>query len=170
MRSLCITILLTLAVSTLACGAEPTPEKIFDSPLALPSDEATVAAESAILTALPTPRSGTGGAIGQLIDRTSGEPVTGKALFLGELSPLQTQDGDDSHVVMMLPNSSPTATIDQDGNFAFLDIEPNTYAIVVWTPTDSRVVVDPQTQKDLLITIEAGKTTDLGTIAIEVPR
>jgi hypothetical protein len=88
-------------------------------------------------------------------------------IYLGELSPLEGAPG--SHIITMLPSSSPSTTTDKNGYFAFLDVEPDTYALVIWTPGNSWVVTDPETGLDILVTVEAGAITDLGEVAIDLP-
>lgn len=171
MRILTIAILLALMAGLSACGAEPTPEQAFDSPLAPPTAPPTEAAERADPTALPSPQPDKGGVTGQFVDQTTGEPVRERVIYLGELSPFKNQEGEEtSSFVMMVPSTSPSAITDQDGYFAFLDVEPATYAFVLWTPVDSWVAVDPETEKNVLVTIEAGEIIDLGTVPIRTTR
>ena len=173
MRTQCIVLFLALIMGVSACGAAPTSEGALESPLASPITAVTVTAERARVaeratpTALPSPQPDKGTVVGQFVEHNSGEPVAERVIYLGELSPLKTQDGGtDSHYVMMVPSTSPSATTDPDGYFAFIDVEPSTYAIVLWTPVNSWVLTDQETQEDVLVPISAGETIDLGTISI----
>jgi len=89
-------------------------------------------------------------------------------IYLGELSPLRIGDSE-SHVITVLPSSFPNTSTDKHGYFAFLGVEPGTYAMVIWTPVNSWVVSDPETELDILVTVEAGAITDLGEVTINLP-
>jgi hypothetical protein len=69
------------------------------------------------------------------------------------------------HLVMMNPSSAPGTTSDTHGYFAFQDIAPGTYALVIWTPAHSQVISDPETNLDILVTVQAGEITDLGKVS-----
>jgi len=87
-------------------------------------------------------------------------------VFLGELLPL---DSGDTFMITMLPTSAPQTAVDTQGYFAFSDIEPDTYAMVFWTPMNSWVISDPETEDAILVTANAGEITDLGEVAVNLP-
>jgi hypothetical protein len=168
MRVVTAGILVALIVSLCACAGEPTRQQNFESPLTTPSAESTALAEP---SALPSPQSGKGTVIGQFVDRASGEPVADKVIYLGELTAFEEQDGEaPSSFVMMVPSQSPSASTDQDGHFAFVDVDPGTYVFVLWTPVDSWVVVDPETEENILVTVQPGEVLDMGVVPIHPTR
>lgn len=173
MKHLYIAILLALAVGVSACGAEPTPQETFESPLsplASPTTSASTAAAVETPTAIPVPQPGMGAITGQFVDYASGKPVAERPFYLGEVSSLEAREGgQDSQFAVMVPGTSLQTTSDKDGRFAFLDVEPGTYVFVVWTPSNSWVVSAPEGEESIVVIVEAGEVTDLGTIPIETP-
>jgi hypothetical protein len=87
-------------------------------------------------------------------------------VFLGQLSPLEPGD---LFVITMLPTTAPQTGVDTQGYFAFSDVEPGTYALVFWTPMNSWVISDPETEEAILVTVNAGEITDLGEVAVNLP-
>lgn len=171
MRILTVAILATLLVGLCACGGEPTPEQTFESPLAVPTTEPTTTVEPTAVPALSSPQPGQGGVTGRFVDHASGEPVADKVIYLGELTPFEAQEGKEpSSFVMMVPTTSPSTSTDQDGYFSFLDVEPATYAFVLWTPVDSWVMVNPETEENVIVTIEPDEIVDMGTVSIRTTR
>jgi hypothetical protein len=171
MRILTIAILAALLVILSACGGEPTPDQTFESPLAEPTTEPTTAAEPTAAPALASPQPGMGGVTGRFVDQVTGEPVPDRVIYLGELTPFEAQEGEEpSSFVMMVPTTSPSTLTDQDGYFSFLDVGPGTYAFVLWTPVDSWVLVNPETEENVMVTIQAGEVVDLGTVPIRTTR
>lgn len=168
MKHLRIVTLLILVIGLSACSTEPTLKVASDSPLAQTSPLVTPTAYIAVPTPIPDPPPDKGAITGRFIDYVSGEPAVEMVVYLGELSPLNIGDSE-SHVIMILPNSSPSTMTDRHGYFAFLNVEPGTYAMVMWTPVNSWVVSDPETKLGILVTVEAGVITDLGEIAIDLP-
>lgn len=158
-RCLSVTILLALTASLSACNIES--PNVFKSPL---RDASIIVTP----TAIPNPPFDKGAITGRFIDYISGEPITEMVIHLGELSPLKVEDTD-SHIITILPGHSLSTTTDKYGYFAFLNIKPGTYAMVMWTPGKSWVVSDPETKLDILVTVEAGRITNLGEIAINLP-
>jgi hypothetical protein len=114
----------------------------------------------------PQSRPGTGTVIGRL-DLTSQKDAQYNAqdLYLGRLVPAG------------LPNMSPavsfsydtdpkTVVHDADGTFAFIDVPPGTYALLVWTPGIS-FVIQSSPSEPFQVNVEADKTTDLGLIELQ---
>jgi len=164
-----VVILLGLAISLSGCGTEPTTSEVaFESPLAHTSPLVTPTTNVIVPTPIPSPPLDKGAITGRFVDYISEEPAVEMVIYLGELSPLSTGDSD-SHVITMLPSSSPSTTTDKHGYFAFLDVEPGIYAMVMWTPVNSWVITDPETELDILVTVEAGAITELGKIATDLP-
>jgi hypothetical protein len=105
---------------------------------------------------------------GRFVDYQSREPGPEIVVYLGELSPVDLE-GEETHIVSMNPDASPSTGTDEDGHFVFEDVEPGTYAMVMWTPGNSWVVSDPETKLDILVTVEADQITDLGEIETDLP-
>ena len=140
--------------------------RVFESPLAHSSPLA-VSKTSFVPTAVPPPSAGKGTIVGHFVDIESGAPPGAEvSVFLGTLSMM---DPSDSYVITMLPTDSPQAITDVHGYFAFLDIEPGTYAMVIWTPMNSWIVSEPETEEAVLVTVDAGQVTDLGEKAVKLP-
>ena len=175
MRSLSVVLLLTLLL--VGCGAEPTATPVSESPPVqdtplptpvepTPTVPVPTPTESAP-TPVPTPSADKGAIVGRFVDFETGEPPrTAMPVFLGELSPLSPGD---SFVITMLPTSAPQAEVDVQGYFAFADVEPDTYAMVFWTPMSNWVISDPETEDAILVTVNVGEITDLGEIAVDLP-
>jgi hypothetical protein len=114
----------------------------------------------------PQSRPGTGTVIGRL-DLTSQKDAqyTAQDLYLGRLVPAE------------LPNTSPavsfsydtdpkTVVHNADGTFAFIDVPPGTYALLIWTLGDS-FVIQSTPGEPFQVGVEADKTTDLGVIELQ---
>ena len=117
-------------------------------------------------TPIPTPMPTKGAITGQLIGRESGRPEGGLIVYLGDISYLQPNS---IPIITMRQRASPHTMTDESGNFAFLDLEPGTYALILWTPVNSLVINDPETGKGLLVTVEAGAIIELGEITVNLP-
>ena len=168
MKNLSVVLLLTLLL--VGCGAEPTATPVSESQLVqdtpLPTPAEPTPTESAP-TPVPLPSADRGAIVGRFVDFETGEPPrTAMPVFLGELAPLTPGD---SFMITMLPSSAPQTEVDAQGYFVFSDIEPDTYAMIFWTPMKSWVISDPETEEAILVTVNAGEITDLGEIAVNLP-
>ncbi len=164
MKSLaCLGLICIIVVGVSACTGQPTPSLSPLSPSVQPS-------KSPIFPT-PTPPKLTnpakGGVKGRLVLRSTGAPLLGFSVYLGDTLPIQPGD---QHAITFQEKSSPHVDVDAQGNFAFVDVTPNTYALVLWTPLKSLVVPDPkQPTKELSIVVKAGEITDLGDIVSDMP-
>jgi hypothetical protein len=176
MKRLITGALLVLLVTGLSgCGEEATVETTTESPLSTASPLATptsvptpTSSPDESTMSIPAPAPGKGTITGRFVDYQSGEPGPETVVYLGELSPVELE-GDETHIVSMNPDSSPSTGTDKDGYFVFQDVEPGTYAMVMWTPGNSWVVSDPDTKLDILVTVEADQITDLGEVETDLP-
>lgn len=175
MRRLIMGALFVLLVAGMwGCGAGEDPtETMTESPLATTSPLPTptpvptkLSSPDAPPVRLPT--SGKGTIIGRFVDHESGEPGPETVVYLGDLIPVELE-GEKSHLVTMNPDSSPSTATDREGWFVFEDVEPGTYAMVMWTPGNSWVVSDPDTELNILVTVEADRITDLGEVRTNLP-
>jgi hypothetical protein len=135
------------SASPLATPANTT----IDSPVSTPEP-------TFIPTPLPAPGDGLGSVTGRLLDRETGDTITGVAVYLGDI-------GD---VIMIQQNSSPHVISDAEGYFALLDVEPKEYAIVLWTPHSSSVPSAPD-GSPYSVKVEAGEVTDMGELRVVRP-
>jgi len=162
MKRLCVVLLLTMLL--VGCGAESMATPVFELPLPTTTEPKPT---RFVPTPIPMPSAGKGAIIGRFIDFETGEPPrTVMPVFLGDLSPLSPGD---SFVITMLPTTSPHTEVDTQGYFAFPDVEPGTYAMIIWTPMNTWVISDPETEEVILVTVKADEITDLGEVAIDLP-
>jgi hypothetical protein len=70
-------------------------------------------------------------------------------------------------MVSVSPDTDPKAVLySNDGRFAFTDITPGIYTLVVWNPTTSFVVEKPG-EGAVKIVVDADKVVDVGSIPIQ---
>ena len=80
----------------------------------------------------------------------------GFAIYLGERLPLSPGD---QYAITIQQNSSPHVEIDLSGYFAFTDVKPGTYALVLWTPIKSQVIANPKDPtKELEVVMTTGRS------------
>lgn len=146
----------------MSCDAvSPTPGT---SPLDSPLTKPLAPAEPKQVTLTD---SSLGGVTGRFILQSTGQPTGGFAIYLGEQLPLEPGP---AYAVTVQQNSSPKAVTDADGRFAFADVKPGTYALVLWTPFNSVVVPDPNDPaKELQVVITAGQVTQIGDVVANMP-
>lgn len=91
-------------------------------------------------------------------------PVSNARLYLGEI--LQDTRGQE-RAASFDRLSSPTTVTDESGQFAFSEIEPGRYTLILDTIINSYLLFEPGKTEALIITVEAGKVTDIGTLVYE---
>lgn len=150
-----------IAVLLLAACDAPAPGPIV-SPLNSP---APTSANVAGPLEYPTPQPGRGAVIGRLVSGSQDGPgYVGGDLYLGSLIP--GSDPNAQPVVAFTQNVDPKAVVYlPDGRFAFTDITPGEYALVVWNPVASFVIEAPAGGA-LKVSVRADATTDLGTLVV----
>jgi hypothetical protein len=112
------------------------------------------------------PSAGKGGITGRLVSKLNGyeTPYIGGDLYLGSF--LAADKPDAPPVVAFSVEIDPKAVVYQaDGQFAFTNIQPGTYTLIVWNPENSFVVEQPGIGA-VKVVVEADKVIELGTIAI----
>ncbi len=137
-----------------------------DSTLPLASPLSSPLAKPASLS-YAKPSVGKGGATGRLVSMANGQELgyVGGDLYLGAFLPGSKADA--PPMVAFSTDSDPKAVVYQtDGQFAFTDIAPGTYTLIVWNPNTSFVVERPG-QGAVKVVIEPDKTIDLGTLTIQ---
>ncbi len=138
---------LLLLVAVVGCAGQPAPS---------PTPAAGV--PTTIPTSLPTK----GIVTGVLYDDVDRRPLSDHVLYLAVL--LKPLEAGKLSVAALDPTADPRAVSDAEGKFTFTNIEPGTYALAFATPTGTALIIDPKTEKEIVFTVEAGGTVDLGTI------
>lgn len=159
--------LLTIAGAWLTgCGTSVTPTPV-ESIIATPDE--TLAAISpqptpdpSLDSGLPTPTSSDVAVVGGVLVR-DGYPGDTK-LQLARV--IRSEDGTPL-VASVGEKSSPTAVTDEHGRFAFTDVPPDTYGLVLVTPLGS-VVFSDESGANLLFDVEAGEVLDIGEIHTDI--
>lgn len=169
-------VLFLIVIVVAGCGevkpSEPSqPTAVVDSPLAKTSPlspPTTVASDkSPMRTALPQPAEGKGAVTGRMINAATGQRMIAITVYLGDVASMGEGKG---NVVTIKEKGSPRTLTDADGYFAFTDIEPGTYALVLWTPLNSIVVEDRDSPGEyFLVTVENSRITDLGEVFSVLP-
>ena len=164
----CVVLLLILGMFALgACGQKtptvlPTPETEAVSPL--PTAEANLApTTTAVATAaVPpdlTPKPDLGLVQGTLL--VDGEPGQNQTLYLAPM----VATGESMGVAGLSTDSDPRAATDQAGTFTFLDVPPGQYALAIISPLGPVVINGPD-GKEVVVDVQAGGLSELGTVAI----
>jgi hypothetical protein len=103
-------------------------------------------------------------------DATMGN-VTGKILLNGQpvvASLFLAKIGADAKgtelVASFSAGESPRVEIDPQGNFVFVNIPAGRYALVIYTGVSGFLATLPGKEEAVTMTVDAGKTTDLGTM------
>lgn len=164
-------LILGLLVLLIGCGSSPAPAGRATS---IPSPVQTPGASPVAtppLSTQPTPPAlsdqSLGGVTGRFILQSTGKPAGGFAIYLGEQLPL---DPGDQYAITIQQNSSPHVEVDPSGHFAFTDVKPGTYALVLWTLMKSQIIADPKDpSKELAVVISPGKITELGDVTSNLP-
>lgn len=136
--------------------AYPAPTVFQDPAYPEPEDSASpqpVASPSP----LPDPGLETGHVTGILLQ--SGEPAANAILYLAEVI---ADDQGEERVASYDRVNSPKSVTDNQGNFAFTDIPPGKYGLVLDVVVSAYLLLDPETGEQFLFTISGGEITDLG--------
>jgi len=159
-RTIPILLLLTLVAS--ACYWQPVP-----APTTHPVVEATPTVAAPAATAVPTSQPDFGTITGALNRENKPDiSITNADLFLAEIL---RGGGNTLSVAALDMNAAPKAKTGADGHFAFVDVTPGTYTLVIRTPLGAMLIPDPDSGHDLLITVKADKTVDLGQLYVALP-
>ena len=150
----------------LACGAQPEPtaapvqETAPVSPLPTPTPEAASSSptETPTVSEPATPTVDAGLITGVLLRGSPPEPLSYGVLYLGKVI---LENGVPA-VASMNKTAAPSARLGPDGQFAFEQVPPGQYALMLDLITSTIILRHPETGGDLLIDSVAGQTTDLG--------
>jgi hypothetical protein len=125
-----------------------------------------------VVFVIPTPTSQGGVIHGTMHDFTTGEafdPVSARGINV-YLAEIITSERGLSEFATLDTSTAPTSGLDSEGAFVFSDVEPGRYAIVIDTPVAQRMTqVAPDTEEDVLVTVESGEAVDVGTVYAQFP-
>nr|WP_139088799.1 carboxypeptidase-like regulatory domain-containing protein [Oscillochloris trichoides] len=144
----------------------PSPETHRDPAYPFPELDPTSVGRSP--EPVPTPNATTGVVHGYLYNQMTNEPLyDGVMIYLSRLIPTDNQEMD---AVSFDKSTDPFIDPDIEGGFAFSDVPPGRYGIVVQAPLNQYLTryANDQT-KDVIITVEAGQSVDVGRILAGFP-
>ena len=124
---------------------------------------ATPIPPTAVPTPIPTSLPTLGTVTGLLVDEVREQPLMNYVLYLAQL--LEPK-GESLSVAALDPTTDPRVTTDGVGQFTFIDVAPGTYAVALLTPTGAALIKDAKTGKEIVFSVGAGETADLGRIYI----
>jgi hypothetical protein len=116
---------------------------------------------------VPEPSAGTGVVVGQMMDSNTGEPMKFYHIYLGKRIYMTPGPG---YTYALQEKSSPHAQSDENGRFAIGDVPPGSYLLMIFTPHSVSVVMEPNTDREKDIVVEAGKTLELGEVEAVPPK
>ena len=120
---------------------------------------------------VPTPGSDKVGTVtGKLIRvrKKDGEKPLAKApLYLGTV--LKSNQGAEG-LVSLDKGTAPKTTVDAQGNFAFINVPPGRYGLMIETPIAVVLLNQPDSGNNMIVDVKGGKVVDLGELkyAIDV--
>jgi len=101
----------------------------------------------------------------------AGESGTGGA-FAGTtlyLAQVLMAGEDPSGLASMDENNAPSTVVSEYGQFAFVDIEPGLYALIIKTPVSLLVAHDLMVDRDVVFEVGEGNRLDIGDLVVSVP-
>lgn len=161
-------VLAALALSLLAGCRVQEPSPAPDSPLATPG---TTTFTSPIVgpKRLPTPSSNDKGTVGGVLIRDvpgqAARPYVEVTLYLASL--LNNTAGTPT-LAELNKNAAPKTVTNAQGVFAFTDVPPGTYALILDTPLSSFILHQPGSGDALLIEVKGGDVKDLGELRYDL--
>jgi hypothetical protein len=113
----------------------------------------------------PPPRLGTGVVIGKVAPPSqTGFHFSAQDLYLGKLLPAMQPNAKPA-ISFTFGVDSGTTVHNPDGTFAFTDVVPDTYVLIIWTPENSFVIDSPE-GGFIKVIVEMDKITDLGDVVL----
>jgi hypothetical protein len=182
-RRALVTFAAFLVLILAACSGIPTPlpPTLPVSPLASPTGAAGAPApqESPLATATQaasalevTPSPGRSAMTGRLVDVRTGRPITNQNLSLPTVicpEGVAEEDKQNQCVYAVDEAFDPSTLSDEDGRFAFLDITPGDYVLIVGNPATKYTLLSDETNQALVWTAEADKVLAIGDLLVELP-
>jgi hypothetical protein len=91
------------------------------------------------------------------------KPMVNMNLYLGKVL---TDDKGVEFVTSLNPSTDPTCITDVEGNFSFINVPSGRYGLIVDNSSNVFLLLDPtDSNKAMLLTIDAGTKIDLGTLS-----
>lgn len=119
---------------------------------------------------VPTPSSaGVGVVFGELFHvTTNGEPapLIGANVYLGEI--LSSTEGVEG-LVKLDKTSAPKAMVNGLGQFAFTDVPPGRYGLMLDLPEGAILLNNPDNGGDMIVEIVGGDVDELGDLTYDIP-
>lgn len=133
-----------------------------------PAQEQTTTPSGRAPEPIPAPSADAGVVHGTLYDIKTDQPIyDGVIVYLSQIIPTQNTD---MEAVTLDRDNDPSTTPDVQGGFAFANVPPGRYGIVVKGPIQEYLTRESADQtKNVLVTVEAGKTIDVGKIYTGYP-
>lgn len=145
----------------------PTQPRAVTTPVPYPSPEnnaQTRPTDTALV--IPSPDANTGVVVGELVSTNDGSPLNNKLVYLGKKMYLTPGPG---YTYGIQENSSPQAWSSESGKFVISNIPPGQYILMLFTPHSATVVMQPNSDRELDVNVEAGKILDLGRLEAVPP-
>ncbi|NJO84847.1 MAG: hypothetical protein HC828_20175 [Blastochloris sp.] len=158
-------LLLALVIIASACSAQQPAQTTTDTPASPANTQ-----EPEIID-IPEPGDATGVVHGMLLNAQDQQPITrdnaAADIFLAKIVYTTEQQRPFS---LLDQENSPRTIPDTQGGFVFDQVEPGEYAISVVTPLGQVVARSAENiEEDLVFTVEAGQTIDVGEIYARYP-
>lgn len=168
-RHIILLLFIVLSVSCKGDKTEATPTAI-DSPVNSPLIPPTAVTQPGVTVEaliVPTSQPGLATVTGVILQQDTMQSIQSD-LFLGEV--IDTTDPL-YPIVGLDKTTAPKAMLDiNTGAFAFYDVPPGRYALEIWRPVATPVLVDdPESGGTLFLTLQADDVVDLGTIYVVIP-
>jgi hypothetical protein len=115
----------------------------------------------------PEVSSSAGGVYGAMLSRGTKQPFpVGLDLYLGEVL---TSSGNKLQFAGLDRLHAPHAAPDAKGRFVFSKVKPGTYGLIATSPKTQVLVPDPKRPNQVVVvTVEANKQIDLGTLFLDL--
>ncbi len=153
-------VVVLMGVMLLVLGCNPSPQV---SPLNSPVQPAVASPEPTYEA--PAPASGKGVITGILNIQNTEQPMANVELYLGTHIGASV----DTPMYSLDPSTAPKAMTDENGRFAFKDVDPGFYVIIIWNPFNSFMVRDASTGAELTINLQADQVFDAGVLWESLP-
>jgi hypothetical protein len=114
---------------------------------------------------VPTLQPDTGAVIGKVVTSSEvGFHYSAKDLFLGKLISADQENIDPA--ISFTFGVDPGISIENsDGTFAFTDVLPGIYVLIIWTPENSLILEKPE-GGIIKVVVEMDQVTDLGNVTL----
>ncbi len=134
-------------------GGEPATPTIDTSPLVVPQPASD---QVGVVT----------GTLYRVDEAGQREPLRGATLYLGTI--IKAADGTEA-MAQMDRATSPKALTNGLGQFAFVDVPPERYGLMLDTIQGTLLLNDPATGGDFVVEVAGGQTIELGELAYPLP-